>query len=1064
MPAPRQAPLCVFWILLLAAFPLHAGAQSPDQWQQEVHYTMDIRLHADAHQYTGHQRLIYTNHSPDTLRTVYYHLYFNAFRPESMMAERNRHVPDPDGRIVPRIFNLKPDEQGYHRVRSLTQDGADVSFDVTDTVMRVALAEPIPPGASTTFEMRWRAQIPLQTRRSGRDSRGGGIDFSMSQWYPKLAEYDERGWHADPYVMREFYAPYGTFDVRITAPAEYTLGATGILQNPETVGHGYDLSSPDGRTTWRPEDGIPDADSLTWRFLAADVHDFAWAADPDYVHDKVEADGVTHHILYTPDVADSWERLADDMPRITRYFNQELGPYPYPQMTVAQGGDGGMEYPMFTLVAGYANPGFQRKDGPLSILGTTVHEFAHMWYYAALGTNESDYAWMDEGFTTYATELGMAHLLGRTPRTNRFRQSIVRMHELGLEEPFDTPADWFQTNAAYGITAYSGGAMTVDMLGYVIGDDARDRWLTRYLRERRFRHPDPFDLELFAEQESGLKLDWYFWQFTDSTRPLDDALDEIEHTETADGFEVELELERKGEAVMPHDVKLTLADGSTQWVHVPLMVMHGHKPVPDDWIVAEPWPWVYPEHEFTLTVPARVVSAELDPMQRTPDVNRLNNTLDVPIETRFLRPPPSTPTAYGLGVRPLAGYATSFGPGVGVQVRGAYRDRYESRAMLTLWPQVIASGGDDPALDGQPGAVSPRQQQRQDAGTWFSGIDYELGASVQLNPLGGRTTLHVIARKHLGLLENRVELERSLGSLFDSGTQRLSAVLTHQYNPDDRVFRYGQLPIRFNSTRDEFFTDGPTVNPFLRTHNASALVRYAASGNGDRLSAELELGGSLDAGAVGASSANRFALEAVKTRPLGPLTARAAVHLALGADDLLLHKQARLGGTAIEEQWRTDAVRSVSALWDAPESEGHVVQYGTAGPVAYLRSAGNSTYGVFGPNVVAGRVSLHATPFSGRNALAPLGLEVFSGLGETWASGAFLAGFRGDDLLADAGLGVNYNVAAIPHLDRWTAQSDVLSDLNVIARFPLYASDPDRLGPDENEIGFRWLIGVQVQP
>ena len=824
-----QVRLCAI-ALLLFAVPLLGHAQSPEQWQQEVDYTMDIRLHADDHQYTGHQEVVYTNHSPDTLHTVYYHLYFNAFHPESMMAERNRHVPDPDGRIVPRIFNLGEDEQGWHRVRSLTQDGTEVSFDVSDTVMRVDLAEPISPGGSTTFEMRWRAQVPLQTRRSGRDSRGGGVDFSMSQWYPKLAEYDERGWHADPYVMREFYAPYGTFDVRITAPAEYTLGATGILQNPEAVGHGYDLSAPDGRTTWRPEDGIPEADSLTWRFRADDVHDFAWAADPDYIHDKVEADGVTHHILYKPDVADSWERLAGDMPRLTRYFNEALGPYPYPQMTVAQGGDGGMEYPMFTLVAGYDNPEFEQKDGPLSILGTTVHEFAHMWYYGALGTNESDYAWMDEGFTTYATELGMAHLMGRTPRTNRFQGSIVRMHELGLEEPFDTPADWFQTNAAYGLTAYSGGAMVVDMMGYVIGDDARDRWLKRYLRERQFQHPDPFDVELFAEQESGLKLDWYFWQFLDSTRPLDDALGGMEQTPTADGFEVEMELEREGEAVMPHDVKLTLEDGSTQWVHVPLMVMHGHKPVPDDWMVTEPWPWVYPEHAFTVTVPSRVVAAELDPMQRTPDVNRLNNTLDFPTETRFLRPPPSMPTAYGLGVRPLVGYAESFGPGVGVQVRGAYRDRYESRAMITLWPQVLGSNGETPDLDGAPGAISPFQQQRQDAGTWLSGIDYELGTSVKLNPLGGRTRLHVVARKHLGLLENRVALERALGSLFDDGSQRISATFTHQYNPDDRVFRYGQLPTRFNSTRDEFFGEGGAVNPFQQTHNASALVRYTASG------------------------------------------------------------------------------------------------------------------------------------------------------------------------------------------------------------------------------------------
>ena len=208
------------------------------------------------------------------------------------------------------------------------------------------------------------------------------------------------------------------------------------------------------------------------------------------------------------------------------------------------------------------------------------------------------------------------------------------------------------------------------------------------------------------------------------------------------------------------------------------------------------------------------------------------------------------------------------------------------------------------------------------------------------------------------------------------------------------------------------------------------------------MSAELELGGSLDAGVFGGTSANRFALEAVKTRALGPLTARAAFHVGLGADNLLLHKQSRLGGTSIEEQWRTDAYRSASAAWEAPESEGHVVQYGASGPVAYLRSEQATGYGIFGPNVLSGRLSVHASPFGGWNALKPLGLEVFSGIGQAWQSGAFLSGFRGENLLADAGLGASYNVAALSHLGRWTSQSDVLENLTIIARIPFYASDP----------------------
>jgi hypothetical protein len=1038
-----RVPLLLLLALVLA---LPASAQAPEQWQQEVDYEMDIRLDPEDHQYTGRQTLTYTNNSPDTLRSVYYHLYFNAFHPESMMAERNRQLPDPDGRIVPRIFNLEPEEQGWHRIHALTQDGDSVAYDVTDTVMRVDLAEPIPPGTSTTFKMHWRAQVPLQTRRSGRDSRGDSIGYTMTQWYPKIAAYDERGWHANFYVNREYYAPFGSFDVKITLPTEYTIGATGLLQNPDEIGHGYDI---EGSGTWRPADGLPDADSLTWHFTAEDVHNFAWSADPDYVHDKVTADGTTHHILYKPSVAEQWTPLTNDMPELTRFFSREYGDYPYPQMTVAQGGDGGMEYPMFTVVSSYDGPAFEEKSSRRSVLGTTVHEFAHMWYYAALGSNEADYAWMDEGFTSYATSEGMAHLTGgeaaHPPTTT------VRFQKLGLFEPLSMPADWYETNIGYGVASYPGGELVVDLLGYVIGDRQKDRWLRRYFRERKYEHPDPYDLELFAEQESGLMLDWYFWQFTRSTRQLDDEIDDLESTRSGGGYEASFTLEREGTIRMPHDVKLTLEDGSTQWVTVPLASMHGHKPVPDDWIVAEPWPWVQPEKTFTVEVPAPVERAELDPKGRTPDVNRLNNTTDFPLRTRFLRAPESNWSHYELGLRPLASYADLFGFGGGVQARGQYfMGEHRLRSTVTLWPQVLASNGEDPSLDADAPDV--------DLGTWFGGLDYELRYERPLPTVGPRATVALRATKHLGVLENALSVHAPLRSPLADTDEHLQVSLLHQLTPSDRAFgaiQCGSTPLVGQACAAE--------NPWQDLQTLSTRIDYRRQKESDYVDVRGEVGGSLPSGQRLPVSlqTTHAAVTAQQSHPLGALTGTASMRFGLGVNGLVPTRRFVLGGRSIEAQWRNDAYRSTSAAFSNPVEDAHLVGFGPSGPVAYLR-ARPGRFGFGGENVVSGRLSLGGAPFPSVNALSPLELSAFSGVGTVWSRGAFLAGFDPDALVGDAGIGARYDLSAIPHLDRWTAQSDVLQGLDVVAKFPVWASDPTLIDPDQDELAFRWLIGVEL--
>jgi hypothetical protein len=890
----------------------------------------------------------------------------------------------------------------------------------------------------------------------------------MTQWYPKMAEYDERGWHANFYVNREYYAPYGEFDVEITLPAEYTIGATGVLQNPEDIGHGYDI---EGNGTWRPSDGLPDADSLTWHFTAEDVHNFAWSADPDYVHDKVTADGTTHHILYKPNVAEQWRPLTEDMPNLTAFFNQEYGDYPYPQMTVAQGGDGGMEYPMFTVVSSYDGPAFEEKSSYRSVLGTTVHEFAHMWYYSALGTNEADYAWMDEGFTSYATTEGMAHLTNRPADHTGARQSVVTMHKLGLAEPFSTPADWFSTNLAYGISSYPGGQMLVDMMGYVIGDEQRDQWLKRYFRERKGTHPDPFDIELFAEQESGLMLDWYFAQFTRTTRTVDDAVADLEQRRTGDGVEVNLTLMREGSIRMPQDVRLTLADGSTQWLNVPLASMHGHKPVPSDWIVTEPWPWVAPKKTVTVTVPSRVEKAVIDPNGATPDVNRLNNSTSLPLKTRFLRAPQSRWSHYELGVRPLAGYAHDFGFGGGVQVRGQYfRGERQLRGTLTLWPEVLFSGGDDPALIDAPGPLpGPRPRPDTDTGSWFDGLDYELRYDHPAPTFGAQATVEVSAAKHLGVLENQLSLQIPLSSPLADQSERLRLSAVHQLNSTDRAFGRSRTdPIEIRDENGNVLgTRYQLFNPWGESHVLSATLDYTKHQGRDRLSMFAEAGGTLQPfetdrfGIPPSDQASRVSLTAQKLADLGPFTGQANFQFGLGAGDLLPHKRFVLGGRSLETQWRNDTYRQASAAFEQPVSDAHLVGFGPAGPVAYLRTP-NGRLGLTGENVVAGRLSLGGTPFPTVNTLSPLRLSVFSGIGTTWDEGAFLSGFATDDLKGDAGVGARYSISEIPHLDRWTAQSDFLQGLDVVAKFPVWASDPGRIEGSTDEFEFRWLIGVEL--
>lgn len=585
------------------------------RFQQAVAYQMEVTMDVSTNRYQGTQVLAYTNNSPDTLTRVFYHLYYNAFQPGSMMDVRSRTIADPDQRVKDRIAKLAPEEIGYLHPTHLTMNGGPVSYKEVGTVLEVDLTEPILPNSSVKFEMSFEGQVPLQVRRSGRDSEEG-VRYSMSQWYPKMANYDEQGWHANPYVGREFYGIWGDFDVKITIDKSYTLGGTGYLQNPNQIGHGYQ------------DEGVkvpePKGNTLTWHFVAPQVHDFMWAANNKYKHDKVQmANGITVHHFYIPGekTTENWEKLKEYTPKAIDYLSKNFGQYPYKQFSVVQGGDGGMEYAMSTLITG-------ERSLP-SLVGVMVHELAHSWFHGVLASNESLYPWMDEGFTSYASNLAMASIFQTNASPHRGSYGgYYRLVKSGLEEPMSTHADHYQTNSAYGAAAYSKGAVFLAQLGYVIGEEVRDRGMLRYWNTWKFKHPNVNDLIRVMEKESGLELDWYKEYFVYTTKTIDYAVKEVKASEVG----TSIILERIGAMPMPIDLVVTYKDGTKELVYLPLEIMRGDKKVETNFpklVLIQDWPWVQP----TLTINLKravdtIKSVEIDPSKRMADIQVENNKVE----------------------------------------------------------------------------------------------------------------------------------------------------------------------------------------------------------------------------------------------------------------------------------------------------------------------------------------------------------------------------------------------------------------------------------------------------
>jgi len=639
-------------ILGFICFANFSNAQA-DRWQQHIDYKIKAVLDVTTNIVKGIEEIVYTNNSPDTLRKVYFHMYWNAFQPNSSMDIRSRELgknllnfkrgsitasnatmlgqeasQDWDRRVRDRIQKLAPTEIGYQRISQILINGKAQNLIEHETILEVQLIQAIAPKTSIKMNLQFEAQVPVQIRRSGRDN-AEGIRYSMSQWYPKMVEYDYQGWNANAYIAREFHGVWGNYEVSLSLDKTYMVAATGVLQNPNAIADKFG--------------------NLTWNFTGKNIHDFMWAADNKYKHlSKEVRKGLTLHVYFKENNASSdsaWANILWAAEKALPYMEKKYGAYPYPQYSFIQGGDGGMEYGMGTLLKGPS-------------LGTAFHEWMHTWYQHILATNESLFPWMDEGFTSFAedditywynnnyatlspyiNEKEKARLKAEIENAKTQLPAIqfgnytgyLTLAKSGVEEPMSTHSDHYNYNYSYSSAAYTKGATFLGLLGYIVTDSVRDAILLNYYNTWKFKHPNANDFTRVAEKTSGIQLQWLKEYWMNSTKTIDYGLNNIEVS--ANNANAIISIQRNGKFPMPIEVLVTYKDGSSELHYIPLDLMLAAKPAEGSVkrIQHTEWQWVAPSYSFETSKPLSALkSIEIDPSQRMPDINRSNNKLEIP--------------------------------------------------------------------------------------------------------------------------------------------------------------------------------------------------------------------------------------------------------------------------------------------------------------------------------------------------------------------------------------------------------------------------------------------------
>lgn len=508
-------PVRKFFLVLVTQCLLLIANCQLNYWQQEVNYSIDVSLNDKKHTLDGFEKIEYINHSPDTLYFIWFHVWPNAYK-NDQTAFSDQLLENGNTRFY---FSDKEDN-GYinrldFKVNNITATTEDHPQHID--IIKLVLPAPLAPSGRITITTPFHVQLPHNFSRGGHD----GESYQVTQWYPKPAVYDNKGWHPMPYLDQgEFYAEFGSFDVSITLPANYVVAATGELQDEQEkewlrrrnnftwIPAERKIKTKGGAIQTKVEKYPPSAtQTKTIRFRQDRVHDFAWFADKRFIveEDSVRlASGKQIRVFsyYTKDERNLWGKRLGYVTRSARFYSEEIGDYPYNTISIVQGPEslgGGMEYPTITAIP----PMKSLREFELMI----NHEIGHNWFYSILASNEREYPWMDEGMTSYYEDKYAR--VSKYHSTDYEKVDFLRTAAEKKDQPISTTSEKFN-EWNYNLTAYYKAAEWLRYMESVIGTEAFSKGMREYYRRWQFKHPRPEDFKQAMEESSGKDLDSLF--------------------------------------------------------------------------------------------------------------------------------------------------------------------------------------------------------------------------------------------------------------------------------------------------------------------------------------------------------------------------------------------------------------------------------------------------------------------------------------------------------------------------------------------------------------------------
>ncbi len=605
-----------------------SGRPGPNYWQLQTDYTINASLEPETQTITGRETIALHNNSPDQLDRIVLRLDHNIFRAR---VPRGVSVPaeTTDGMIVTRILingvevDLKaqpPGSQGGE------QPKAEKTFvtGLDQTVAQIVLANPIAARSVTKIEIEWNTKLPGGNSGQGHrmTQRWDSKLFQPTQWYPRLAKYDDlRGWETNIYLgPSEFYNNFGKFDVRITVPLGWIVSGTGMLQNSDEI-FSKPVRERIANITKTDDEVIIISESERgigkallprtlndWHFVAEQVNDFAWASSNEFVWKATRANipqkgYVPIHMFYLPERVDRFKRAGEITRHALEFYSKLLIPYQFPQLTLQDGPSSGMEYPMVIN----------------SNQGAADHETFHQWIPMTVGTNETRYGWMDEGFNQYSNILSDADASGKPYSIDGLGQRYGTIS--GNED--EPPMMWNSNygGSLYGFQAYGKTMLMFSMLGGIVGDEAMNKAIAKYIDVWKFKHPSPWDFAFFMNNELGRDLNWfwYYWLFT--TESVDGSIKSV----VLKNGKTNVTVHQAGEIPSPVLLKVEFAPGNED-----IKPMANSKML-DANIALVTWSedvWFGGNRDFTATLDfgsRKISKITFDPYGRFPDTDSKDN-------------------------------------------------------------------------------------------------------------------------------------------------------------------------------------------------------------------------------------------------------------------------------------------------------------------------------------------------------------------------------------------------------------------------------------------------------